>query len=65
MKKNKWRQEQDAQMDGYCIRMTAAHARHARRRGSGNLAHGVRKLIEEDAGIAEEDRPGPADRRKK
>lgn len=65
MKKNKWRQEQDAQMDGYCIRMTAAHARHARRRGEGNLARGVRKLIEEDAGIAEEDRPGPAERRKK
>lgn len=65
MKKSKWRQEQDAPMDKYDIRMTAAHARHARRKGSGNLARGVRKLIEEDAGIAEEERPGPADRRKK
>ena len=35
------------------------------RRGAGNLARGVRRLIEEDAGIAEEDRPGPEDRQKK
>lgn len=65
MEKSKWRQEQDAPMDKYDIRLTAAHARHARRRGAGNLARGVRRLIEEDAGIAEEDRPGPADRQKK
>lgn len=65
MKKSKWQLEQDAPMDKYDVRMTAAHARHARRRGSGNLARGVRKLIEEDAGIPDEERPGPADRWKK
>lgn len=37
---------QDEAMDNYSIRMTAWHARMARRIGSGNQGEGVRKSIE-------------------
>jgi hypothetical protein len=64
--KSKWRQEQDEGMAVYPVRMTAAHARHARKKGAGNVSEGVRKLIEEEAdGGRIERRTGPADRRKK
>lgn len=65
MAKSKWRQEQDVPMDTYPVRMTAAHARHARRKGEGNLSQGVRLAIEETEGEREERRTGPKDRRRK
>jgi hypothetical protein len=65
MTKGKWRQEQDAPMDTYPVRMTAAHARHARKKGEGNLSQGVRRAIEEAEGEVVERRAGPKDRRKK
>lgn len=40
--------KQDAPMDVYPIRMTAAHARRARKIGQGNLSKGVRKSIEDE-----------------
>lgn len=64
-KKRNWRQEQEAPMDGYHVRLTAAHARHARKKGKGNVSAGVRQLIEEDAEGFVERRHGPPDRRKK
>lgn len=33
-------------MDNYTVRLTAMHARIARRIGLGNLAEGIRRLIE-------------------
>jgi hypothetical protein len=38
--------QQDTPMDAYSVRMTAWHARRARKIGKGNLAEGVRRLIE-------------------
>lgn len=64
MEKGKWRQEQDAPMDSYPVRMTAAHARRARRIGAGNLSEGVRVALEQADSPAER-RRGVADRRKK
>jgi hypothetical protein len=52
-------------MDVYSIRITAAHARHARRRGNGNVSEGVRTVLEKDAQGFSERRKGPSDRRKK
>lgn len=52
-------------MDVYSIRITAAHARHARRRGKGNVSEGVREMIDTDMQGFSERRKGPADRRKK
>lgn len=65
MAKSKWQLEQDEQMDAYRLRLAARHARHARKRGDGNLAEGVRRLIEEDAEGFVERRRGSPDRRKK
>lgn len=68
MKKSRWHLEQEAKMDKYDLRMTARHARHARRKGDGNIAEGVRILIEEDAEAetkVQERRLGAPDRRKK
>lgn len=44
---------QDSPMDAYNVRITAWHARKARKLGDGNLALGVRKAIE----MAEEKKP--------
>ena len=44
---SKARQDQDSAMDVYSCRLTAWHARKARRVGGGNLAEGIRKLIED------------------
>lgn len=63
MTKGKWRDEQDAGMDTYHIRMTAAHARAARKWMKGNLSAAVRWLIEKHEGFVER-RTGPKDRRK-
>jgi len=63
MKKSKWRQEQEAPMDSYPVRMTGAHARRARQLGEGNMSAGVRLALEV-TGAPEERRRGPADRRK-
>jgi hypothetical protein len=38
--------KQDAPMDVYPIRITAAHARKARKAGKGNLSRGIRQAIE-------------------
>ncbi len=65
MAKRNWRQEQEAPMDSYHVRLTAAHARHARKKGKGNVSAGVRQLIEEDAEGFVERRRGLPDRRKK
>lgn len=65
MVKSKWQLEQDERMDTYRLRLAARHARHARKRGDGNIAEGVRRLIEEDAEGFTERRTGSADRRKK
>lgn len=51
-------------MDVYPVRMTAAHARRARKVGNGNLSEGVRQALEEPAPFVER-RVGPVDRRKK
>lgn len=39
--------QQDAPMSNYSARLTAWHARHARRAGDGSLSAGLRLLIEE------------------
>jgi len=68
MPKSKWRQEQEQAMDRYDVRMTAAHARRARKIGKGNLSDGVRQAIEAvdpELGIPDERRIGQLDRRKK
>ena len=66
MKKSRWQNEQDGKMDKYDVRLSARHARHARRKGEGNIGEGVRLLIEEDAEEGSVDRRiGPLDRRKK
>ena len=52
-------------MDVYPHRLTAAHARHLRKVGSGNESEGVRILIERDMLGFSERRSGPADRRRK
>jgi hypothetical protein len=65
MAKSKLRQEQEARMDVYPHRMTAAHARHLRKVGKGNESEGVRVLIEKDMQGFVEKRKGPADRRSK
>lgn len=65
MAKSKLREQQDAAMDVYPVRMTAAHARLARKKGDGNLSEGVRALIEEGEFGFVDRRVGPKDRRKK
>jgi hypothetical protein len=65
MAKSKWQLEQEERMDTYRLRMAARHARHARKRGGGNIAEGVRILIEEDAEGFVERRKGAPDRRRK
>lgn len=65
MAKGKWRAEQDAPMDNYPVRMTAAHARRARRIGQGNLSEGVRRALETVDGEPLERRGPVGDRRKK
>ena len=52
-------------MDVYPIRMTAAHARKARKLGKGNLSKGVRDMIEKaDAEQQANPHPVEVDRRK-
>lgn len=63
--KSRLRLEQEVAMDVYYVRMTAAHARLARKKGRGNLSEGVRIMIETDIGGMVERRHGPPDRRKK
>ncbi len=66
MTRSKLRQEQESAMDVYPVRMTAAHARKARKQGAGNLSEGVRQAIESlDRPTQEERRQGPRDRRRK
>lgn len=38
--------DQDSALDVYSVRMTAKHARLARRIGDGNLSKGIRECIE-------------------
>ena len=64
-KDSKLRKEQEVAMDVYYVRMTAAHARIARRKGSGNLSQGIRILIETGQIGFVDRRTGPAERRKK
>lgn len=64
-KKGKLREEQEAAMDAYTYRLTAAHARHFRKVGKGNGSEGARILAEKDMQtLPEERRKGSADRRK-
>lgn len=63
--KGKFRLEQDVAMDTYSAKMTAAHARVLRERGSGSLSEGIRLLAEEYALGFREKRHGPRDRRRK
>lgn len=65
MAKGKLREEQDAPMDAYLHRYTAAHRRHLRKLGNGNASEGVRMLIDQSMAKFEERRRGPSDRRKK
>lgn len=63
--KRKLRQEQEAGMDVHVHRMTAAHARIARKLGGGNESEGVRLALERaDQDAPAERRKGPAERRK-
>lgn len=63
--KSKLRQEQEAGMDVYPVRMTAAHARKARHLGEGNLSEGVRAAVEKATPEPlVERRKGPLDRRR-
>ena len=65
MAKSKWRQEQEGKMETFSIRMTAAHARAARKLGKSGIAEGVRKAIELVALGGVDRRAGPKDRRRK
>lgn len=47
MKKQPQEAIQDMAMDAFSIRLTAWHARQARKIGGGELGSGVRKAIEE------------------
>jgi hypothetical protein len=64
MAKSKLRQEQDGPMDVFSVRMTAAHARRARKLGNGNISEGVRMRLEDEQEFKNR-RVGAADRRKK
>ena len=60
MAKNRFRQEQEAPMDAYTSRLTAAEARIVRKLGGGVFSEGIRRMIADKAG---ERRNGPKDRR--
>lgn len=65
MAKSKWRQEQEVRMETFSIRMTAAHARLARKISGGGVAEGVRQALEAALLGHADRRLGPRDRRRK
>lgn len=65
MKDSKLRIEQEAPMDVYPVRMTAKHARMARKLGEGNLSQGMRVALETQIAGYVDRRGTKADRRKK
>ena len=61
---SKYRTQQETAMDVYPVRMTAAHARIARKLGGGNMAEGVRLALEKAGEMSPaERRQGPPERR--
>lgn len=65
MAKSRWREDQAVPMDGYMVKITARHAREARKLGAGSLAEGIRLAIEKAVDSQLERRYGAADRRVK